>query len=752
MKKFHWRPAKWLFLFLLFPCFLSAQSIRGKVLDNEGQPLPGAGVYWLNTQIGTAAGTDGVFEIIAPPAFPARLVAGFVGKQSDTLEIVGFQPVIFELFENQALREVIVQAQREGIIVSNLITVKTEQITQTELRKAACCDLAGCFETQSSVHPQTTNVLTNSRELRILGLSGVYNQVLINGLPMIQGLTYTYGISSIPGTLVGNIFVSKGANSVLQGFESISGQINVETKDPATADKWLVNAYINSFSERHFNADVVFKKAKWSSLTAVHTVRPARRVDRDLDGFLDLPLLNRLMVSNHTKFGKAGAWGWSGEMGIRYLSEGRTGGQEAFFPDRHKGSNLIYGQQIAISQPEAWAKAAYRLHDKLRFAFQAVAYGQRQEAYYGVTRYDAQQKNAYANLQVEWNYGNHDLKAGASYRYLSLLEGIAFSGDRAGRTYAGKYRREEFIPGLFAENTLRLPGNKLTLLTGLRLDRHNTFGTFFTPRTLLKYDWSERTTLRANIGAGWRTVNLFSENIPLLASSREIVFVEPLQAEKAINYGINITRKFGGELLSGYLSADYYRTVFQNQVFPDYDTDPTRAFIRNFDGGSASNGAMVELSLTFLSRLEMKTGYTYLDVYHRNGATRQTLPFIPRNRVVTVLGYKPEQGRFRLDGNLHWYGRQRLPDTRSNPEPFRRPEFSPAYAIANVQATISFPGVEIYGGCENLFDFRQRQPIVGWQDPFGPYFDTSSVWGPTRGRELYIGIRLRGLAEKISDK
>ncbi len=438
-------------------------------------------------------------------------------------------------------------------------------------------------------------------------------------------------------------------------------------------------------------------------------------------------------------------------MGLRFLSEARTGGQTSFFPERHKGSNLIYGQQINLTQPEAWLKAAFRLDDKLRFAFQAVAFGQNQEALYGVARYDALQKNAYANLQMEWNYGSNDLKAGASYRYLSLREDIAFMRDRLQRTYAGNYSRSESIPGLFAENTLRLPGDKLTWLVGARLDHHNTFGAFFTPRTLVKFDWSAQTTIRANIGAGWRTVNLFSENIPLLASSRDVVFLEPLRPEKAVNYGLNITRKFGGEVFSGYLSADYYRTVFQNQFFPDYDSDPTKAFIKNFEGGSISNGAMLEISLNVLGRVEMKTGYTYLDVYRRVGESRQTLPFIPRHRVVTVLGYKPANDKLRLDANVHWYGRQRLPDTQANPDPYRRAGYSPAYAVANAQATFRFPRLEIYGGCENLFDFRQLQPITGWQDPFGPYFDTSSVWGPTRGRELYIGVRLRGLG-KAPDK
>ena len=219
-------------LLLLAPVVLSAQTIRGTVHNDKGEPLIGANVYWLESQKGVYSGNEGAFEIPFRKGQEKRLVASYVGHTSDTIAPASQDFVQFRLPESQTLGEVLVQGYREGVLISGLNAIKTEQITQTELKKAACCDLAGCFETQASVQPQTTNVLTNSKELRILGLSGVYNQVLVDGFPMVQGLSYTYGISGIPGALVDNIYVAKGANSVLQGFESISGQINVETLDP----------------------------------------------------------------------------------------------------------------------------------------------------------------------------------------------------------------------------------------------------------------------------------------------------------------------------------------------------------------------------------------------------------------------------------------------------------------------------------------------------------------------------------------
>lgn len=728
---------------LLFPYALFSQSILGKVTNENNEPLVGANVFWANTTIGTTTGVKGEFELSTKGISNKLLIASYVGHIVDTLEIANQTFVVFKLSESQTLNEVVVKGQRDGVIISDLEPIKTEQITQTELGKAACCDLAGCFETQTTVQPQTTNVITNSKELRILGLSGVYNQILIDGFPMIQGLTYTYGISSIPGTLVDNIYVSKGANSVLQGFESISGQINVETKEPDKTDKLFLNTYINRFSEKHLNANYAAKKGKWSNLTAFHTVQPANEFDRDNDSFLDLPKLTRYMISNKLKFGNDKDWGWNSRIGLRYVNEQRIGGQTFFNEKTDMGSTEAYGQMVNINQPEIWTKTGYRLNDRHNFVLFASSFYQIQNSYFGTVKYDANQTNFYGNLQYELNYGKNSLKTGFSYRHLTLDEDVAFTDNTLQRTYAGNYLRNENIAGVFAENTLKLFNDKLTLITGVRSDNHNQFGTIVTPRTLLKYDISPNTIVRANIGTGWRTVNLFSENINLLVSSRDIVFAEQLEPERALNTGVNFTQKFNTENVTGFFSADYYRTDFQNQIFPDYDTDPAKAIIENFSGKSVSNTFQAEVYLNFWRKFEFKTGYSFLDVYREIDGQKVLLPFNPRHKVVTTLGYKPLSDKFHIDMNIHWYGQQRLPNTQSNPPEFQRPDFSENYMLVNAQFTYNLQKFELYAGCENIFDFRQLRPIIGWQDPFGQYFDTSSVWGPTRGRELYAGVRFK---------
>ena len=739
MKKIHFIAAA------LFPLGVAGQMISGKVTGKGNEPLAGANVRWLGSKTGIVTNEKGSFQIEKTGNSENKLITTFVGYLPDTLTISTQRNITVNLKATTELMKVEVEGQRYGVMISDTRPIKTEQITSTELKKAACCDLAGCFETQTTVQPQTTNVVVNSKELRILGLAGVYNQILVDGFPLIQGLTYTYGISSIPGTLVNNIFVAKGANSVLQGFESISGQINVETKEPDKGESILLNAYMNNFGERHLNGNFSFRKKKWSNMTAVHMVQPANKIDRDDDQFLDLPLLTRYLITNKWKYGNENAWGLHSRVGVRFLQERRIGGQIPFEPIKDKGSNKVYGQYVNLNQPEIWTKTGYRFNDQHSITGFISAFQQQQESFFGTVKYDARQNNFYANLQYELRYGNNDLKTGVSFRQLTLQENINFTDTLPIRTYQGNYRRIENIPGIFAENTLRLFNDHLTWIAGIRADQHNQFGMYVTPRTLIKYDVTPRLILRANIGTGWRSVNLFSENIGLLVSSRNIVFAETLQPERALNMGINLTHKFesNNKNLTGYISADFYRTSFQNQIFPDYDSDPTKAIIQNFYGTSISNGFQTELYLNFSQQFEFKTGFNFLDVYRIEKGEKKLLPFNPRHKVLNTISYQPLSKKYHFDMNIHWYGQQRLPDTRSNPVPFQRPDFSQSYTLVNAQFTYNFKTIELYGGCENIFDFRQRQPIISWQNPFSPFFDTSSVWGPTRGREMYVGVRFK---------
>ena len=730
-----------------------AQTLTGKIFgktNSDKEILPGATIHWLGTAIGTVANENGVFELTLNGITDKRLVASFLGYKTDTVSVGDRTYISLTLREADSslnLRTVTVFGDRGTAYISNKNPIKTEVITQKELTKAACCDLAGCFETQATVQPQTTNVITNSKELRILGLSGVYNQILFDGMPMIQGLTSTYGISSYPGTLVDNIYVSKGANSVLQGYESISGQINIEPKMPDKTDKLLLNVYLNNFMEKHFNANyatTIGKSKKWSSLFTFHTVQQANKFDRDHDNFLDLPLLTRYMFYNRWKYGDENKKGYFSHIGIRFLDEKRIGGQTSFNPDSEKGSTSVYGQYVSYYQPELYTKTGYRFNDNSALVFIASSYYQNQESYFGTVHYRAEQKNAYANMQHEYLWSEkHLLKYGASFRYQNIDENIQFTDTSLHRTYAGLYNTKQIVPGVFAENAFHWKNDKVVLITGIRLDHHQQFGYYFTPRTLLKYSINKDNTIRASIGTGWRQVNLFSENINLLVSSRDVVFQEQIKPEQGMNWGLNYTYRFDSKNVVGTLSADFYQTRFYNQFFPDYNTDPTKAYIKNFTGKSMSNAFQIEANFKFYKILEFRAAYNFLDVFRIENGLKNVLPFNPRNRLMTALSLRPKNNKWYFDLNAHWYDSQRLPNTSSNPIQYRNSDYSKPYTIINVQVTYKIKRFEIYSGVENIFDFRQIRPIISWDDPFSKYFDTSSVWGPTRGRETYVGVRYK---------
>ena len=726
------------------PC--AGQTLKGKVFGMDGgekSALPGASIHWLGTTTGSTTNVNGVFQVDSTGIADRRLVASFIGYQSDTVSVgrAGYVSIVLSRDAN-TLKEVEVSGERPDTYIDHLSAIKTEVITSKELTKAACCDLAGCFDTQGSVQPTTTNIVTNAKELRILGLSGVYNQVLFDGMPLIQGLTYTYGISTIQGPLVENIFVAKGANSVLQGYESISGQINIEPKEPDRTDRFFFNAYMNSFGEKQANVNVAHKWKKWSALVAVHTTQPAGKVDQDEDTFLDLPLLTRYSLFTKWKYGNDRNRGLHTRIGVRYVNEERIGGQTTFDPDTDEGGTSHYGQTVRFDQPEAYTKTGFRFNEKHQLVFFGSAFRQQQRSYYGVVAYSAEQANAYGNLQYElrWN-SKHDLKTGISYRYNELIEDLSDEQSTTTRTYMGRYRKFEEIPGVFAENTFHWRADRIILITGIRVDRHNVFGLFTTPRALLKYQFAPATTGRVSIGTGWRTANVFSENVNLLASSRDVVINGPLEPEHALNYGVNLTHNRYGTDVNAQFSLDLYRTQFSNQIFPDYDNDPTLAFVGNFTGSSVSNGLQVEAGFEFFKRAGTKIAYNYLEVYRVVNGTKGLLPFNPTHRLTGSFSFKPVHKKWHFDMNVHWYGAQRLPTTTTNPEDYQRPVTSQPYTVMNAQFTKTWKRIEVYGGCENILAFRQYRPIVGWQEPFSPYFDTSSVWGPTRGRELYIGVR-----------
>lgn len=717
--------------------------VHGTVLDGNGKGLFSAKVKAPQVNQSVYTDTLGGFYLSSDENFDYLIVTA-VGYLQDSIFIgnAGHKEIKIQLNPVKTIGKTTVKGDGLNTHIGRDLA-KTEIITHAELKKAACCDLAGCFETQGTVKAVTTNVITNSKELRILGLSGVYNQVLTDGMPMIQGLSYTYGISAMPGPAVYGIFVSKGTNSVLQGYESMVGQINVVPKFGNRSEKLLLNAYVNSFGENQYNVVWGVNKKKWNNFLAVHLVNPAGERDINNDSFMDITRLNRMVLYNKFQFGAEKKKGLEGTIGIKLATEKRVGGQLGYDGDRDKGSATIYGQSINYFQPELYAKGIWKFNDKENIELMASGQYHDQNSYFGPVHYVATQKQGYLNAQYnkDWAQGDNNFKAGASLRSLEIKENINFTTNALGRTYDSSFLKRELIPGIFAENIWNWRGGIFQFITGLRADYHNQFGPQVTPRAMLKYEITEDATLRFSSGTGWRTVNMFAENIGLLSSSRDIVFQETLNPEKSLNMGINYVQNIRKGKWQGYVTTDFYQTRFQNQFFPDYDTDPTKAFIGNFTGRSVSNAFQTDLVMSYDQNIEFKAAYNYLDVYRIVNDKKVLLPFNSKHRIMAAVSLKSNNKKWQGDVNVHWLGKQRLPNTDKNPEAFRQPDFSKAYTTVNIQLTKRWKKVELYGGVENVFDFRQLSPIVNSKNPFDPYFDTSFNWGPTRGREIFMGVR-----------
>ena len=736
-------------LFLLsLQIFSQDNSIKGTILGDNSEALIGSSIYWINTQIGTTTDENGFFSLSKEGIKDKRLIATYIGYQSDTIKISNQRLLIVNLISNNSLKEIELSENRVDIYIDPLKPIKTETITRKELEKAACCDLAGCFETQASVETKTTNVLTNTKELSMLGLSGVYNQILVDGLPNVVALGFVHGVSSIPGTLIDNIHISQGLASTQQGFESITGQISIDLKKPSLTEKLFTNIYYNSFSDKQANIDYSFKLGNWNSIIGLHSTQPANKIDRNNDNFLDLPLTTKYSLYNKWIYGLENNTNFYSSTSIRFLTENKVGGELDFDENIHLGGNEFYGQVVDYNQFEINTKNSYQLNDKNVILAQAFFTLQDQNAIYGTTEYVVDQTQFYLSLDNQFTWNTHTLKSGVSLRKLDLNEEVILkdnliSGLTYERTYGGEYNKDEFIPGIYLENNFNWRSNAVQLITGLRVDHHNEFGIFITPRSLFKYNFTENTTARVCLGSGWRTVNLFSEYIQILSSNREIQIEENLNPEKAINFGANFLHSISRENLDIQIIIDLYKTSFSNQIWPEYFVNSNYIYVNNFEGKSISNSFQTDLTFDLYKKFKLKLAYNYLDVFRMEHGHKHQFPFYSKHHALTTFSYQPADKDWHFDTRLHWFGKKKILNTTDYIDPHEahtNPKSDP-YTTISGQITKEFNDFEIYFGCENILNFRQENPIINPENPFSYDFDIANTWGPTKGREFYIGFR-----------
>jgi len=728
-------------LSLLFPlvflgAFLHSQEIRGVVLEKNDHgykhPLVGVNVYWSGTQIGTVTDEQGNFRINKIHGND-QLVVSYIGFKHDTIQ-VGSQRKLEIILESAIeLEGAEVTARRAGTHISTLSTIPTQVITQAELQKAACCNLSESFETNASVDVSYADAISGAKQIMLLGIPGKYSQMMFENMPTLRGLSSTYGLMYFPGPWMESIQVGKGAGSVINGFESVSGQINVEYKKPEHTEDIYFDLFVADAGQVEINADAAIQiNDKLSTSLLAHASKTDRKIDHNGDYFIDHPLTEQINLMNRWNFMNNR---WEMRFGISGLYESRKGGQRLDLPENIINFGNPYLIDINTKHFEAFSKIGRLSHRRAATSvgwITKASYHSR-DAVYGRNIYEATQQSLYSNLlfQSYINNTTHTFTTGASFmydRYNEMLNDSIF-----GPT--------EIVPGAFFQYTYNNSAG-LSAIAGIRADHHNKYGFFITPRFHLRYEIDSATTLRASAGMGYRSARIIAENNHLLATSRRLIILEKPRMEKAFNYGVNLSRCFVIDGRKMTLNGEFYRTSFLDQVIIDMDQSTAEIYIYNLDGRAYSNSFQVEMLWEPIRNFDVVLAYRWNDVRVTLNEELVRQPLVNRYKGLVNLSYATNQRKWQFDFTTQFNGDTRLPDTRMNPENYQRPDSSPAYTIIHAQVSKFFRKWSIYGGVENLTNFTQKDPIIAADDPFGNYFDSSMVWGPILGRKFYAGIRV----------
>jgi len=721
-----------------------AHHLRGLVIAEENgqsRTLVGASIIWLGSSQGTLTNTHG--EFILPNRTDDRLIVSYTGYKTDTVSANGLNDIEIRLTKKNDLKTVVVTvtARRRTTYVDGYNPFRTTVITKKELLKAACCNLSESFETNPSVDVSYNDAATGSKQIQLLGLAGNYTQLTVENLPGPRGLATPLGLNSIAGPWVESIQLIKGTGSVVNGYESIAGQINVELKKPREAEKLYLNGYINNMGKTDVNLNLAHKiNDKWSTGFLLHDDFLKHVQDFNNDGFRDLPTGNQFSGVHRWQY--LGDKGLMSQFGIKLLVDKRTGGETAYNPEKDKFTTDHYGLGFDTKRYEAFGKIGYVFPEKMyrSIGFEISAFDHNQDSYFGMTSYDARQKNVYSNLiyQSQIKSEAHQIKAGLSFLYDDYDEQLN----------AARFLRTEVVPGAFAEYTFKYK-TKLDIVAGLRADHNSLYGWFATPRLNIRYEPFNGTVLRFSAGRGQRTANIFAENIGVLVSSRQIIIdnngdnskAYGLQPEVAWNKGISLDQKFRLFDKDASLGIDFYRNDFQNQVVVDLENARQVRFY-DLKGRSYSNSLQAEINFMPLSKFDVRLAYRYFDVKTNYGSELLQKPFTSSDRAFANLAY--DWKGWKLDYTVNYNGRKRIPSTAANPAGFKLEEYSPSYVLMNAQVSKSFGRKKLfdaYLGGENLTNFYQQNAILSADQPFSPYFDASLIWGPVTGRTIYAGFR-----------
>lgn len=740
---------KLLILFSFFPILIIAQeNLTGTIYDaSQGdakQPLFGANLIWSGTSVGTATDIDGNFSL---PFVESTndLIISYVGFKSDTLTITSSNSIKHVLEPTNNLDEVFVQSRKVATSRSYLKAQNTLLVSSDELLKAACCNLSESFETNPSIDVNFSDAVTGTKQIKMLGLSSPYILIATENIPAIRGASQAFGLSFIPGTWVESIQITKGAGSVVNGFESIAGQINAELVKPSTDNKFFVNLYGASSTRLELNTHVNTKISdKVSTGLYLHGNTHQEKHDVNNDGFLDMPLYNQVNVMNRWQYTNPEK-GLVTFVNLRYLDDSKQSGQLDFNPDTDKLTTNAWGSEIDTKRYEISTKLGY-VNPEIPWQSLGVQFAfsnHKQESYFGLNEYNIEHTSIYSNIIYNSiiDDSRHKIKTGINYTYDDYNEfAIQQDFERTERSFGGFFE--------YSFDDLEY----FTMTAGLRVDTHNLLGEFITPRLHMRYSPWSKSAIRASVGRGKRSANIFTENQNLFASSREFSILNTngtiygLDPEIAWNYGVSYLQGFNLFGRQADVTLDFYRTDFQNQVVVDLENSQEVNFY-NLEGDSYANSFQAEFNYNVFEHFNLRTAYKYYDVKTQYKSGKLIKPLTPKHRLFANASYETiikNNSNWKFDLTYNWLSEQRFPSTLNNPIQYKIDDYSKSIGTLNAQITRVFsPKFEVYLGGENITNLRQDNPIVSADNPFGTSFDTNFVYGPIFGSMYYAGLRYK---------
>ncbi|WP_300488913.1 TonB-dependent receptor, partial [Flavobacterium sp.] len=701
-------------ILLFFTCLLSGYSVsaqttlKGKV-TSDGVPLHYANVVIAKTQLGASTDANGLFTIENVSDGTYEIQVSFTGfrSQRKNITIHNATPAMvhFDLKENQSLDEVVVTGTLKA--VNRLESpVPVEVYKPTFFKKNPTSNIFEALQNVNGVRPQLNCNVCNTGDIHINGLEGPYTLVLIDGMPIVSGLSTVYGLSGIPNSLLERVEVVKGPASSLYGSEAVGGLINIITKSPKNAPVFSADAFGTSWGE--LNTDLGFKSnigKSVSFLTGVNYFNYSNPIDKNNDNFTDVTLQDRVSVFQKWNFNRKSNKLFS--IAGRYFYEDRWGG-EMQWEKKYRGGDEVYGESIYTKRWELIGAYELPVSEKMLLSFSYTDHDQ--NSVYGNSPFMAIQRIGFGQLTWDKKIKNHDLLFGTAVRYQLYND----------NTPATVTADETWIPSLFVQDEISF-AKKHSILLGARYDYNSNHGSIFTPRFAYKWKVDDTNIIRLNAGTGFRIVNLFTEEHAALTGSRDVIVVGDLKPERSYNVNLNYLKKFyseNGNFIGLETSAWY--TYFTNSIIPDYDTNPNQIIYKNLDGHAITKGISANIDMVFNNGLKVILGATYMDVNKtENGVTTRQM-LTERFSGTWAISYKIPKLYLDIDYTGNLYGPMRLP-LLGPLDP--RKEYSPVWSIQNIQLTYTkLKNFEIYGGVKNLLNWTPNKGnpfiIARANDPF----------------------------------